>query len=119
MMNVINKSLNYNAKTNYINKKNLWDKMLNLDHSPKGSLLAFFFGAAYGWVCHLFLLDVSTFTWEFLIKGTSGIVFAVITAFSVKIANDFYAIKIKHKIFKDGKSNKTKTDKADQAKGAA
>jgi hypothetical protein len=79
---------------------NLWQKMINFDHSPKSSPIAFIIGAVYGWVCNLFLLDINTFTWEFVIKGASGVMFAVISGFCVKVTNTFYEEKIKNKLFK-------------------
>lgn len=87
-----------------------WKSMLNFDHSPKGSAPAFFIGLIYGWVCNLFLLDINTFTWEFLIKGISGISFAVISGLCVKVANTFYEKKIKDKLFKPKTDAKQKKD---------
>lgn len=86
----------------------IWKGMLNFDHSPKGSATAFFFGLIYGWVCNLFLLDIDTFTWQFLIKGISGILFAGISAFFVKIVNTFYEKNIKDRLFKPKKHTKRK-----------
>ena len=89
-------------------KINLWDVMLNFDNSNKGSSLAFAIGAVFGWIYHLFIWDFHF--WEFIIRGGEGVLFAVISGISVKVGNDFYTIKLKHKIFKNGKKHKPKTD---------
>lgn len=109
-----NNSINYTYKTNYEHKKNLWT-LINLHDYPKLNAALIFLGCIYGWVLNLHLLDIKTFTWEFIIKGSSGVILAVITAMSVKLGTDFYTFKIKNKIFKDGKSDKTKTDKTKAA----
>lgn len=87
---------------------NLWHKMINFDQQPNGSSLAFIFGAVYGWVCNLFLLDINTFSWQFLIKGISGIMFAVVSGLCVKVMNTFYEEKLKNKIFKPKRNGRRK-----------
>lgn len=89
---------------------NIWQKMINFDQSPKGSSIAFIIGAVYGWMCNLFLLDVNTFTWQFLIKGASGIMFAVLSGLCVKVMNTFYEETLKNKIFKKKRHAKNKSD---------
>lgn len=114
-MNVINKSLNYNAKHNCSPTKNIWNRMLNFDNLPKSSWLAVISGTVYGCIYYISsLLEVQTLSWKDIIKSGEGIIYAVILAISVKISTDFYTLKLKHKIFKDAKTNKTKT-KTDKA----
>ena len=100
-------------------KINLWDAMIDFDHSNKEGIFAFSIGAVFGWIYHLFLLDFQSWSWAFIIRGFEGVLFAVCSGVCVKIANDFYTIKLKHKIFKHGKKHKTneadKTDKANVA----
>ena len=100
--------VNYRDKRNYENKIKLWP-LLNFDHSSKLSNLLVLVAIIWGWIYNLILFDIDTFTWVFLIKGFMGLGMAVVSAVAVKISTDFYTIKIKPKIFKDGKINKTKT----------
>jgi hypothetical protein len=108
-----NKVINYTYKAHYNHKINLW-QLINLNDYPKINAILIACAYVYGWVLNLHLLDIKTFTWEFLIKGGSGVVLAVITAISVKFGTDIYTEKLKPKLFKHGKSNKTKTDKTDR-----
>ena len=85
--------------------QNLW-KMFNLDDLFKGQhRMSIIIAALWGWLYNLSLIDIRTFTLEFLVKGFAGIFIAVITAFAVVLTKDFYAIKIKPRIFKN-KTNK-------------
>lgn len=94
----------------FVKKLKLWDVMFNFDASNKEGMFAFSIGAVFGWIYHLFIWNFQL--WEFIIKGFEGVAFAVISGICVKVGNDFYTIKIKHKIFKNVK--KRKTDKANE-----
>lgn len=86
-----------------------WKEMLDFNHSPKGSGVAFSGGILYGWLYYLVkLLDVGTLGWEFLVKLGGGIVSAVIIGFCVKVSNDFYEKRVKDLIFKPKTNAKAK-----------
>lgn len=89
---------NYNYKN-----QNTWQPMINIDDLFRGHKISVIVAAVWGWVYNLFLLNIKTFSWDFLIKGISGIVFAAASALIVVVTKDFYRIKIKNKIFKNGK----------------
>lgn len=118
MRNSSEKIITYTHQTNYNHKINLW-QLISLNDYPKINAALIFLAYIYGWVLNLHLLDIKTFTWEFLIKGSSGVVLAVITAISVKFGTDIYTEKLKPKIFKHGKDKKTKTNSADETSNAA
>lgn len=61
-----------------------------------------------GWFNNLFLLDFHAFTWEFIIRGFMGLGMSAVTVGVGLIVKDFYAIKIKHKIFKHDTKQKDK-----------
>jgi len=67
-----------------------------------------------GWINNLFLLDIHTFTWQFIVRGCMGLCMSAVTVCVGLIVKDFYAIKIKNKIFKDEK-NKNKTSETEKA----
>lgn len=97
-----------------------WLQMFNFDMFPKWEQLMKAGAIVGGWIYSLFfLLDVRLFSWEFLIRGAQGVGFALISGMAVTVgrdvAKDFYTLKIKPKIFKNGKNEKTKTNKADEA----
>lgn len=103
------------TKEYYNHKLNLWSAMLNYDNLPKNTWFAVIIGMLYGFIFYIrHLLDVSAFSWKDAIKSGEGIIYAVILALTVKIATDFYTIKIKHKIFKDEKTNKTTKPKTEE-----
>lgn len=121
MHNSQQKIITFYHQTNYNHKKNLW-QLINLENYPKINSILISLACVYGWVLNLHLLDIKTFTWEFLIKGGSGVVLAVITAICVKFGTDIIYTEIikprilKLKFFKKhGKDNKTKTDEANAA----
>lgn len=114
MNNSSEKYITYTNQTHYNHKINLW-QLLNLNDYPKLNAILIGLAYIYGWVLNLHLLDIKTFTWEFLIKGGSGVILAVITAISVKFGTDIYTEKLKPKLFKHGKISKTKTDKTNNA----
>ena len=92
--------------------KNLWQPMINLDDLIQGNnRLSLIIAAIYGWVYNLYLLNLNTFSWEFLIKGMSGVVFAASCAFVVKVTKDFYEIKVKDKIFRNEKDKKKRYER--------
>lgn len=72
-------------------------------------------GALMGWFNNLFLLDLHLFTWEFIVRGCMGLSMSVATLVVGLVVKDFYAIKIKHKIFKHEKNKKNNKGKEDQA----
>ena len=83
-----------------------WKSMINFDDSPKLNSLLVLCAYIYGWMYNLFLFDISTFSWEFLIKGIMGLMFAVLTAFCIRVVNIFVDTKIKtHKYFTNAKKN--------------
>lgn len=66
----------------------------------------------YGIVLWPFLLNVSP-TWEYLLKGFGGVIFAGMGVFAGLLISDLYKLKIKHKLFKtkeDGSEKESKTD---------
>jgi len=68
-----------------------------------GENRTFFVGSmAGGWLYILHISTVST-TPELIIKGTMGLVAAFATGFMTLLGKTFFEIKIKPKIFKDGK----------------
>lgn len=70
------------------------------------------FSAAWGWICSLFLLDIRTFSWEFISKGCIGIAMSGVTVLLGLVMKDFYAIKIKHRLFKTKHNAKTDHEQA-------
>jgi hypothetical protein len=109
-------SINYTYKAH--NHK--INELINFNDYPKLNAILIGLAYIYGWILNLHLLDIQTFTWEFLIKGSCGVILAVITAIAVKFGTDIIYTEIlkprilKLKIFKNGKSNKTKTNKTDR-----
>jgi hypothetical protein len=73
--------------------------------------------AVLGWFNNLFLLDFHAFTWEFIIRGCMGLCMSAVTVCVGLIIKDFYAIKLKHKIFTNEK--KDKGNKGSEAEKAA
>lgn len=59
------------------------------------------FCGVWGWFCNLFLLDAVTL-WEYIIKAGIGLCSMVISVFLGLVIKDFYAIKVKPKLFKNG-----------------
>lgn len=97
-------------------KINLWDAMIDFDQSNREGVIAFYVGGLFGWLYHLFLLDFTSWSWAFIIRGAEGVIFAVFSGLAVKVSTDFYTIKIKNKIFKNGKKRKSKPEtEADEA----
>lgn len=95
---------------NYKNQ-NSWQPMINIDELFRGHKVSLVLAAVWGWVYNLYLLDIRTFSWEFVIKGLSGLVFAAASTFIVVVTKDFYRIKVKNKIFKNGKeTNQTENN---------
>lgn len=86
--------------------------MINLDQSPKLNIVLVFGALIYGWMRNLVLLDIKTFTWEFLIKASSGVLLACVTAFCVQFTNSFYKKKIESKIFKSKHNARRKNEAA-------
>ncbi len=74
--------------------------------------------AAWGWICGLFLLDVGP-AWIYIIKSFAGICFGSIGIFLGLLTKDFYTIRLKHKLFKNGKTNKEESNEADQKEDRA
>lgn len=68
-------------------------------------------GGILGWVCSLFLLDTPLLTWDFLIRGTVGLLLSGTGILFGLVIKDFYALKIKNKLFKP-KQNDSRADKA-------
>jgi len=101
-------------------KLNLWDVMLNfLFGSSKLNSFLVAVGVVYGWCLNLNLLDVRLFTWQFIIRGASGIGMAVLTAASIKVIGIYIDIaikpQIKNKFSKHGKDKKTEADKTNES----
>jgi hypothetical protein len=106
--------MNYRNQ-DYKNIQNTLQPMINLDEIFKGHKVSAIIAAVGGWIYNLFLLDIRTFSWDFLIKGVSGIVFAAASAFIVVATKDFYQIKVKPKLFKNETKNKKATKTDDEA----
>jgi hypothetical protein len=81
-----------------------------LDLISKENKIIIFFTALWGWTCNLFLLDIKTLSWEFISRGCLGIAISGASVFFGLVIKDFYALKIKHKLFKS-KHNATKSDR--------
>lgn len=74
--------------------------------------------ALLGWFNNLLIFDLGKFTWEYFIKGFAGLCMSVVTLGVGLIFKDFYAIKLKPKLFKNAKG-KNKTDKGSENEKAA
>lgn len=102
------------VKAHELKKNNLWWLMTNFDHLSNSTWFSVITGTLYGCIYYLRTsLEVDPFTWRNAIKSGEGIIYAVILALSVKVATDFYTLKVKPKIFKDGKINESKTGKGE------
>lgn len=74
-----------------------------LDLFSRESKGVIFFTALWGWMTNLLLLDIKTFSWEFISKGFMGIAISGVSVFFGLIIKDFYALRIKSKLFKSKK----------------
>lgn len=90
------------------------DFFLQLSHEKK---IIASICAVLGWFNNLFLLDFHAFTWEFIIRGCMGLCMSAVTVGVGLVVKDFYAIKLKHKIFTNEK--RKKKDKGSEAEKAA
>lgn len=72
-----------------------------VDHFSKEGKVIATYSAVWGWLWSLFLLDIKTFSWEFISKGCVGIAMSGVTVLLGLVIKDFYAEKIKHKLFKN------------------
>lgn len=57
----------------------------------------------WGWLCSLFLIDVSSFTFEFLVKGFIAICMSSCSILAGLFAKDIYNTYLKKIIFKTDK----------------
>lgn len=73
--------------------------------------------ALLGWFNNLLIFDLGKFTWEYFIKGFAGLCMSVITLAVGLVFKDYYAIKLKPKIFKNEK-RKEKTERSKDEKAA-
>lgn len=86
-----------------------------LDLSAKDNKAIIFFTAIWGWMINLVLLDTQFLTWEFILRGAMGIAFSAGGVLLGLIIKDFYALKIKDKIFKSKNHGRKKSMDDQQA----
>lgn len=115
--------ITYSGETGYSTKLNLWQVMLNFDNLSKSTWFSVIIGTVSGCIYYIKThLGLETFSWKDIIRSGEGIIYAVIVAAGVKLAtiviSDVYSIKLKDKLFKNGKDKNSETDKTKEDKAA-
>lgn len=78
----------------------------------EGRVIAAISGA-WGWICGLFLLDVGP-AWVYVIKSFAGICFGSVGILLGLLTKDYYTIRLKHKLFKNGNTKKEDSSEAEK-----